>query len=204
MKYKAIIFDNAGVLINENHKRWSKKIADYYQLDANYIYQKYSRSEAWPLFKHGQINEEQFWQMGNKISRKNLDIKILKKIVRENRIPIKETINLLSLIKDNYLLGLLNNEAKEWDLYSQKKESFYNLFSLFVSSHTTGISKPDPEIYQIMITKLAKKQILPQETIYVDDRQNNCDAAGKLGFYSILFTDHNKLINHFQKINIIQ
>ena len=80
-KYKAIIFDNAGVLIDENHKTWSKAIADKHGLEFDLVYKNYSRSEAWLLYKHGKISEDQFWQMGNKLSGKNLDIGVLKQIV---------------------------------------------------------------------------------------------------------------------------
>lgn len=185
-KYKAIIFDNAGVLIDEDHKRWSKVIADYYKLDQDFVYQNYSRSEAWPLYKHGKISEDEFWRMGNQLSGCDLNIKVLKNIVRKNRKVIKKTAQLLECLSKKYKLGLLNNEGRQWDEYSRKKEEFYRYFDYFMSSYIAGVSKPEPGIYKKLIVLLEKDGINSRECLYIDDRQNNLDAGARFGF-DVLF-----------------
>ena len=192
-RYKAIIFDNAGVLIDEDHKRWSKAIADYYKLDYELVYQNYSRSETWPLYKHGKISEDEFWQMGNKLSGYQLDVAKLKNIVRANRKVIEKTARMIPQLKGKYKLGLLNNEGKEWDIYSRKKENFYQYFDYFMGSYVAGISKPKPGIYRKLIDLLVKDSIAPSDCLYIDDRQNNLDAGAEFGFDVLFFSDADKL-----------
>jgi len=55
---------------------------------------------------------------------------------------------------------------------------------LFSPSDVKAI-KPDPEIYQILIHKF---QIIPGESVFIDDRIENVEGAQEMGIRSILFT----------------
>ncbi|MBU0612528.1 HAD family phosphatase [Patescibacteria group bacterium] len=189
MKYKAIIFDNAGVVIDESHRRWAQKIAERFRQPFDLIYQNYSRGEAWQLYKRGLINEDTFWERGNKAANLNLDINCMRQIVRESRIPIAGMDTIIKKLHINYLLALMNNEGKEWDEYSKKRHSFYQLFTLMISSHAHGVVKPEPEIYQILADKLQEFGIKPSECIYIDDKAANLVPADKLGIRTVLFSE---------------
>ncbi|MDZ7798178.1 MAG: HAD-IA family hydrolase [Patescibacteria group bacterium] len=203
MKYKAVIFDNVGVILNENHKNWSKRIAEYYNLPFDSIYQSYSRQKAWQLFKRGKISETEFWQQGNKKLGKKLDLKILKKMARRARRPRKLVVKLIKKLKNNYVLGLLNNEGREWDNYSFQKNSFYSLFDIHLASYHFGVAKPKERIYKILIKKLKKYNIKPEETVYIDDYLENLKSAKKLGFVTIHYKSYNELYKSLKKLQII-
>ena len=53
-----------------------------------------------------------------------------------------------------------------------------------IFSYLVGAIKPEPEIYQILIDKY---RLVPEECIFIDDREANLAAARKLGFQTILF-----------------
>lgn len=203
MKYKAIIFDNAGVLISESHKVWSRAIASHFNLKFSDIYKHYSRSENWPLYKHGKITETEFFIRGNKLFKNKLPINKLKKIVRKCRVPIKSVTKIIPKLTKNYTLAILNNEGEEWDDYSRNKEYFYKYFNVFVSSYEVHDSKPNPNIYTLLIKRLAKKNILPNQCIYIDDRQNNLDTGSYFGFTTILYKNSKQLKKDLKKLNII-
>lgn len=202
MKYKAIIFDNAGVLISESHKVWSRAIANHFDLRFSDIYKHYSRSENWPLYKHGKITETEFFQRGNILSGHKLPTKKLKEILREKRVPIKSVTNLIPKLSKNYTLAIINNEGHEWDDYSRKKESFYKHFSVLTSSYEVASSKPDKKIYKLLIKRLKKINIRPKECIYIDDRQNNLDTGKLFGFTTILYTSSKKLKKDLKELKI--
>tara|TARA_R110002096_G_scaffold228601_4_gene418096 strand:+ start:203 stop:799 length:597 start_codon:yes stop_codon:yes gene_type:complete len=64
-------------------------------------------------------------------------------------------------------------------------ESTYPVFDLFdgkAYSHEIGAMKPDPEIYRAAIASL---NLIPENTIYVDDLAANCEAGRKAGFLTI-------------------
>ena len=46
--------------------------------------------------------------------------------------------------------------------------------------------KPDPRIFQILIERTG---VVPQRTVFIDDSQKNAEAAARLGFQAIRFTD---------------
>ena len=46
--------------------------------------------------------------------------------------------------------------------------------------------KPDPAIYELAISRF---DLVPQETLFIDDRLDNIEAAQKLNFQIIHLTD---------------
>lgn len=71
-------------------------------------------------------------------------------------------------------------------------EETYPVFGHFdgrIYSHEVQAMKPEPEIYEITISKLG---INPTKTIYIDDSLPNCHAGRNAGFRSIHYdlTDH--------------
>ena len=63
-------------------------------------------------------------------------------------------------------------------------------FDVLVWSFQLGIVKPDPEIYHYVLEKLGTD---PGETLFLDDRRVNVDAARALGMGAIEFTTIQKL-----------
>ena len=61
-----------------------------------------------------------------------------------------------------------------------------------------GISKPDPDFYRYI---LRKEGIKSENTIFVDDTEENILSAQKIGINSILFTDFNSLKQQIKTFN---
>ena len=55
-----------------------------------------------------------------------------------------------------------------------------------VVSYEYHVTKPDAAIYEHLCSKY---NLVPEESIFLDDRQANLDAAAKLGFHTLLVTD---------------
>ncbi len=55
---------------------------------------------------------------------------------------------------------------------------FYNCFEKVYFSFDMGLRKPDPKIYQFL---LDKHNLVPQNTLFVDDKKENTDSAANLG-----------------------
>ena len=58
-------------------------------------------------------------------------------------------------------------------------------FDVLVWSYQLGIAKPDPEIYRHVMAKLGTK---PEETLFLDDKRINIEAALALGMKAIEFS----------------
>ena len=66
----------------------------------------------------------------------------------------------------------------------------YSYFDQTYASNFMGVSKPNPEFWKIILTAENED---PENTVFIDDRKKNCDAASALGIKSFVFTDAKKL-----------
>lgn len=90
---------------------------------------------------------------------------------------------LQSLSKKYRLFLLSNTDAIHIETFEQRNEpafsrDFYNCFEKVYFSFELGLRKPDKEIYQYLISK---HDLVPEKTLFVDDKKENTDAALRLG-----------------------
>lgn len=88
-------------------------------------------------------------------------------------------------LKTSYRFGILSNASDDWisQLFTPDQ---LRLFDAVVLSYQIGVAKPDPRAYTAILEKLA---LTAEECIFVDDQPRYCDAAQKLGFKSINYTN---------------
>jgi putative hydrolase of the HAD superfamily len=63
-------------------------------------------------------------------------------------------------------------------------------FDVLVWSYQHKMAKPDPAIYRLALERLGTR---PEETLFIDDKQPNIDAALALGIRAIQFSTTEKL-----------
>jgi len=89
---------------------------------------------------------------------------------------------LLTAILSNMGDNVLENIEREFD--------WIHRFDVLIWSYQLGIAKPDPAIYHAVLSKLGTA---PAETLFIDDKQVNIEAAQALGMKAILFSDVDQL-----------
>ena len=83
-----------------------------------------------------------------------------------------------------WMLGCLNNEAREPNEYRLQKYKLREAFDVTLSSCYLGLRKPHPAIYRRALDILAR----PAERIlFIDDRQENVTGAVAAGMKGIRF-----------------
>jgi putative hydrolase of the HAD superfamily len=102
--------------------------------------------------------------------------------VLQGEIPEIRLKNIV-LLKKQYKIYLLSNINEIiWSNCEKRFADFGyqvdDLFDEIFLSCRMGIAKPDERIYKQMI---AKTGMIPEESIFLDDRVDNCEAAQKLG-----------------------
>ena len=75
--------------------------------------------------------------------------------------------------------------------------SFIERFDGCVFSFREGIAKPDPEIYQ---TLLSRYDLKADECVFIDDTEDNVRSAEKLGFAGIVFTGYEDAVERLDEI----
>jgi len=110
----------------------------------------------------------------------------------------KALIKFLEKISKRYGLYSVSNIDEEFHK-ENKRKGIYKIFNKNYSSHLTGFEKPDKRAF-LMVLK--ENKLNSEETLLVDDNQDNIDTAEKLGMKTILFKDNILLFRKLKTIGI--
>lgn len=98
----------------------------------------------------------------------------------------QERLAVIEKVKKNYNIFLLSNSNEiHYDLYLRDLQlrfgynEFAELFHQAYFSFDLHLSKPDSEIYEFV---MYQEDLKPEETLFIDDKPENIEAAKKLGF----------------------
>ena len=99
----------------------------------------------------------------------------------------QKTVDIFYKLKElNYPSYILSNWSAETYEGMEEKYPFLNDFEGKIISGRDFLIKPDPAIYELAISRF---DLVPQETLFIDDRLDNIEAAQKLNFQTIHLTD---------------
>lgn len=111
---------------------------------------------------------------------------ILKAIDKQE--SIKPTACLIAELKAaGYRLYVLSNMSRDF-IEFLRRQPVYEYFDGEVISCEEGVVKPMPEIYDILLSRF---QLNPHETIFIDDREENLEAARRKGISTFHFNRNN-------------
>lgn len=101
--------------------------------------------------------------------------------------PIPGTVEVLAALRTRGVpLYALSNWSAETYPHARRRFDFLQWFRGVVISGEVGLIKPDPRIYALLLERFA---IAAAEAVYIDDNPRNAEAASRLGFHGIHFTD---------------
>lgn len=188
---KAIIFDWGGVLADDPAPGLMQYCADKLSVSKeDYIkaHKKFAQD-----FQKGLISEENFWP---KVCKElNKPIPKVKSLwgdaFRSVCSPKADVFAMVSTLRHSgYHTALLSNtEVPAMQFFHEQK---YDMFDVLVFSCAEGTVKPERKIYEITVQRLGT---IPEQTIFIDDRQDFVDGAKQAGLNTILFQN----IEHFKK-----
>ena len=194
---KVILFDIGGVLINWKDEWLFEEISKQLQMPFQKIESKFNANLC-SLFE-SKINEKEFWNLvlgyGDKI-----DHKIISKTFLKMSSINYDFLNFAKSLKtDENHIGILSNLTP--DTSTCIPHSLLNDFDYLFYSNSLKMSKPHAEIYQHVCSKIPSKNIL-----FIDDKQENLDAAKLFGMETILFTlsDFSTKVIHKKILNFLK
>ena len=108
---------------------------------------------------------------------------------------------LLHALKEKgYRVYLLSNYPKKLAELHWAKFTFLSETDGHIISAVERIAKPDPAIYRLLMDRF---RIQAEESIFIDDNQNNVEAAKKLGIDAWLFTGYDELMTRMKERGIL-
>jgi len=116
--------------------------------------------------------------------------------------PIDGSVRILKelLDKKNHRILALTNWSHQTYPIAQKRYDFLSWFEGVVVSGEEKCIKPDPKIYNIILDRYA---LNANDCLFIDDNQNNVDAAIAYGMESVLFESPEKLRSQLEEYKIM-
>jgi putative hydrolase of the HAD superfamily len=116
--------------------------------------------------------------------------------------PNNEVIQMVKELQPRYNLILLSNGSKinVTNLHRDHKDMLA-LFSKTYFSCELKLSKPDSKIFEHVIEDTKLK---PEECVFIDDKQENVDAAKQCGMHGIVYTNFDQVKRKFDSLGIHQ
>lgn len=115
--------------------------------------------------------------------------------------PIPGAVEVLREVRDTGLpLYALTNWSAETFPPARRQYDFLGWFDEIIVSGEERVSKPDREIYDVLIERTS---LDPTTTVFIDDSLPNALAAEELGFTAIAFQDSAKLRKELLQLEVL-
>jgi epoxide hydrolase-like predicted phosphatase len=198
MEIKNIIFDFGNVLLYWDSRiafkgKYDEAVIDqwYEEIHFDYINDLTDRGEDWVELIDAQ-DCDQKW--------KDMAYYYLEHVKETLWGLVPGMAELIAELQANgyKIFGLTN-----WDLfcldYLFEKVEYLKTFDDIVVSSKVKLIKPDPKIYELAIKQF---NIVPEETVFTDDRIVNIEAAEKFGINGHLFTTAENLRKYLSSVGV--
>lgn len=187
---KNIVFDLGGVIMTLDPAEALRRFKALGLSDAERYLDAYTQSGIFGNLEEGKITAEDFRSKLSSLTGHELTFDECKHAWLGYRkdVPQRNLDLLKELRAKGYRLILLSNTnpfMMDWALSSEfdgKGSSLNDYFDALYLSYRLGIMKPAPDFFRQV---LDNENILPEETLFVDDGPRNVEAAGKLGLITM-------------------
>lgn len=197
-----LMFDLGGVIIDLDRQSCVDTLVALGDSHADELLGLSMQKGEFMKLEEGKISAADFYnEMRRRIGRPVSDNEITDAI-NELLIGIPvERLRLLRELKQHFKVMLLSNtnsimfDTKIADCFAQEGLSVSHYFDDIFLSYRLKACKPHAEIFEKVI---AQAQIIPEETLFFDDSQQNLDTAAALGFKTYLVTPDRDILSFFK------
>jgi epoxide hydrolase-like predicted phosphatase len=193
---QVVVFDFGGVVAKVN----TSQLKNFFTSTVNI-----SDSELSDAFREMQVyvsqggTESDFWEQYAITHEKNLPLGWFDQfdnIFREAFEEIPETIQIIKELQAQGYKTTLLSDMTEHQAKIICQMGYFDLFHPLFLSYQTGVKKPDPEAFKILLKGL---NLPPTHLIFIDDRNENVEAAKKEGIDAIQFSNPEQLKEELKK-----
>ena len=188
MMIKNIIFDVGKVLVEYDPDGMMKKLG-FDEETLQTVNQAVFQNELWNESDRGVLSPEELLEafIANNPA--------YEKEIRQVIDAVGDTISLMpyavewvkGLKERGYHLYILSNYAKYTYEKTSHKMEFLPYMDGVVFSYRCKLIKPEKEIYEYICKTYELK---PEESVFLDDREDNVEAARNMGMHGIVFENY--------------
>ena len=195
---KTVIFDLGDVFVNV-HPGWAiaRLREQCPHIRETEILEFFNHSDLQDRYQKGLISGRDFYKKVKEHIGGDFSFDYFRTVWQEMFSPIRPMIDLLPELKHDYTLSLLSNTDELHIEYIRDEYKFFHHFDHLIFSYEVGLAKPDEAIFRIA---LDRSDSTPTECVYVDDLQENVQAAAGLGMKGIHFQGYERFIQEWKRV----
>ncbi|MEG1612164.1 MAG: HAD family phosphatase [Alistipes sp.] len=180
---KNIVFDLGGVVFARDQNKCTQEFIDFFA-----FVRAPQMPKFWEEYDRGTLSFDEVKQelcRINGCSREKCDLFADLSIAKQETVaPTEQLIEQLKAA--GYRLYVLSNMSKEFIAFL-RQQSVYRHFEGEVISCEEHTVKPEPRIFEILLDRY---HLDPVQTLFIDDRAANLEAAAQFGIHTQLFAHH--------------
>ena len=203
MAIKAVIWDVGGVIIKEDVELVRDMLAKKFGFESS-KFKEYAKKTLPESFK-GKLHYLDFFRgfiQENNIKATPADMAKAWEEAREKASSwIEANKDLLVNLSEKYVMVSLTNSTKLNDSVKIREE-VYELFKINIVSCEVEMRKPEKEIYELVLSKLAELKIKPSEAVFLDNKEENLVPAKELGIQTIFVKEETDIESELAKLGV--
>ncbi|MCE2616582.1 MAG: HAD family hydrolase [Phocaeicola sp.] len=201
-KIKNLIFDFGGVIVDLDFSRTVNafRAAGFFDIEEKLSTIK--QDKIFFQYEVGELSTKYFRRKLRKHFSSSLFDKDIDYMWNAMLVGIPSyKLDLLLELKEKYNLYLLSNTNElHWEyaqdcLFNYKDHAWNDFFKKVYLSFQMHLDKPSPEIYQEMMKDAGIK---PEESLFIDDIELNCDGARQVGLNAVQYRIEDDLRKYFE------
>lgn len=202
MKYKNLIFDLGGVIIDIKREAAVTALENLGITEADRLLGEYEQKGIFLMLEEGRLSDSEMYDSLLALVNPGTtctDIKVAFEDFLKG-LPVERLRRIEELRRLGYKTYVCSNTNpifyNDWiaNAFRQDGKSINDYFDGIVVSFQELMCKPNPEIFRNLLTRY---RLIPEETLYLDDSEENCKSAASLGINTVCITlDGTTSFNH--------
>lgn len=182
-----LFLDIGGVLLTNGWDRNMRyKAAEHFHLDFDEFDERHHK--VFNPYEEGKLSIDEYLNLVVFYKKRSFDYNSFKEFIFAQTKPQPDMIAMFKLISEKNTLktGAISNEGRELTIYRINHFKLKDIIEFFICSCFVHFRKPDKDIYRMA---LDIAQVIPEQSLYVDDRELHVEVAHSLGMNTIHHTD---------------
>jgi putative hydrolase of the HAD superfamily len=197
---QTVISDLGGVIVFFDNQIFYEKMAKFSPFAQEEIGKlAFAESGLRESFDKGEITPQEFYERAVQKLEANIDYDEFFSLYNDVFSLNPPVLEIMKRLKVNYKLVLLSNTDVMRFRYVKQKFSEVMIFDEYVLSFEIGFMKPHPQIYREALKRAGTRA---EESVFIDDRQENIQGAEELTLKGILFEPQANLESALKEINL--
>jgi putative hydrolase of the HAD superfamily len=196
---RAVILDYGQVLCLRPEPAAICRMAEMFQIEAGQFLERYASSRG--PYDQGLVTADDYWRSFARSAGVEIDAADIRQLRHWDtemwsRINPEMTGWLEMLHRAGLTTALLSNMELDMAIHARKHFPWLDYFDHQMFSCDVGLIKPDPAIFRECVRRVG---VRPWEALFVDDRQDNVEAAEATGIMAIRFESVRQLRTELQE-----